>query len=135
MSPENKRLGSILWITGLPASGKTTLARSMVEAIQARGQVTLWLDSDDLRKVLTPQATYSDQERDLFYASIAHIAYLAAQGGAVAIISATATKRAYRDALREKCRSFAEIFLKGGCQGPARQRSQRPVSSIQRGSD
>lgn len=40
------------WITGLPAAGKTTLARALVLALQQRGQLAYLLDGDELRQGL-----------------------------------------------------------------------------------
>jgi adenylylsulfate kinase len=104
-------LGQVVWLTGLPASGKTTVARVIVEAMRARGEPVLWLDSDQLRTVLTPAPTYSDQEREWFYGVIAHLAKRAADGGVTVVISATAPLRAYRDRARAAIDRFFEIHL------------------------
>ncbi|MDX1631911.1 MAG: adenylyl-sulfate kinase [Thermoanaerobaculia bacterium] len=103
--------GGVVWITGHPASGKSTLAERVVEVLRGRGTVTLWLDSDDLRRTLTPDPTYSEEERDRFYGSLGHFAVLGAEGGAVAVVSATAPRRRYRDDVRERVSRFAEVFL------------------------
>lgn len=103
--------GLVLWITGLPASGKTTLADLLLKAFEEHGVVTIWLDSDDLRRVITPNATYSSEERDDFYAAVGHLAALSAQGGAIAVVSATAPKRMHRDQVRALVPDFHEIYL------------------------
>jgi adenylylsulfate kinase len=103
--------GSVIWLTGLPATGKTTLARALGNALRARRVATLWLDSDALRPVLTPHATYTDAERDHFYGMLGHLALLAAEGGVTVVVSATANRRAYRDAVRAKAARFCEVHL------------------------
>lgn len=103
--------GMVVWITGLPSSGKSTLARQLIADLRERGRAAVWLDSDDLRAVLTPDATYSAAERDQFYAALGHLAALVSDGGAIAVVSATASKRAYRDAVRERVPRFAEVWL------------------------
>ncbi len=103
--------GIVLWITGQPATGKTTLALGLLDELHQRGVITLWLDSDDLRSVLTPKATYSSEDRDHFYASINHIAQRATEGGVTVVISATASKESYRQTLREVVPHFVEIWL------------------------
>lgn len=103
--------GGVLWLTGPPASGKTALAGPLVDALAARGRATLWLDSDELRRVLTPAPTYSPAERDWFYGVLGHVAILAARGGVVVVVSATASRRAYRDEVRRAVGAFMEIYL------------------------
>lgn len=104
--------GRVIWLTGLPRSGKSTLARGLLDALAERGQATLWLDSDDLRAVMTPNPTYSDAERDAFYATVGHLARLGAAGGVTVVISATASKREYRDVVRRAVPAFIEIWIR-----------------------
>ena len=103
--------GAIVWLTGPPASGKTTAAVALLERLRQAGAVTLWLDSDEMRLVLTPRPTYTDWERDDFYAALGHIAVLSAQGGAIAVVSATASRARWRDAAREQTPRFCEVLL------------------------
>lgn len=103
--------GAVIWITGLPSSGKSTLAEALLPRLRASGRSVLWLDSDDLRRVLTPAPTYSAAERDWFYGAIAAIAARAAQGGVTVLISATAPLRKYRDHARSSVDRFLEVYL------------------------
>lgn len=100
----------IVWITGLPASGKTTLAAALVAALRADGSPALWLDGDDLRPHLAG-AGYDAADRERFYAALAHIALLGARGGTTVIISATAQRRAWRDGLRALAGRFIEVYV------------------------
>lgn len=104
--------GMVLWLTGLPASGKSTLAARLLERLGEAGRVTMWIDSDDLRAVITPKATYSEEERDMFYTALGYVAALSAHGGAVAVVSATAPRRLYRDAARMRVDRFVEVYLR-----------------------
>jgi len=54
-----------IWITGPPGSGKTTLARGVAAALEARGITLKVLELDEIRKVVTPAPTYSEIERDV----------------------------------------------------------------------
>ena len=54
-----------IWITGPPGSGKTTLARGVAAALEARGVTLKVLELDEVRKVVTPAPTYSETERDI----------------------------------------------------------------------
>ena len=102
----------VIWLTGLPASGKTTLARHIYRYLVGKGYRVEWLDSDDLRRVLTPNPKYSEEERDWFYDVLVWIASLLYRNGVTVIISATGNKRRYRDKLREMVENFIEIYLK-----------------------
>lgn len=103
--------GQVLWLTGMPGAGKTTLATLLIGALHERSVATLWLDSDALRKVLTPEASYSNADRDHFYAVVGHLAMLGAQGGVCVVVSAVATKQRYRDTVRAAVDTFVEIYL------------------------
>jgi adenylylsulfate kinase len=60
-------LAFAVWITGLPASGKSTLAAAIKTQLAAIGIDVAVLESDELRKVFTPDPCYDEKERDVFY--------------------------------------------------------------------
>lgn len=101
-----------IWITGLPASGKSTLAKAVAEYLSDQGAHVQILESDALRKVLTPQPTYSEQERDQFYAALTYIGVLLIKNGVSVIFDATAPKRLYRQKARQEIPRFLEVFVK-----------------------
>lgn len=112
---DRKRPGAIVWFTGLPSSGKTTLARR-VQARLARRRPTVLLDSDELRDVLDAHS-YAAGERDRFYRSLAALAALMARQGLVVLVSATAPHREDRDRARAAVTSgpaaarFVEVWV------------------------
>jgi len=101
-----------IWLTGLPASGKSTIASLLKQALQKMGITVQVLDSDELRKVLTPKPTYSLEERDWFYSVLVYIAKLLVDNGVNVIIAATGNKRRYRDEARYQIKNFIEVYLK-----------------------
>lgn len=103
--------GFAVWLTGLPAAGKTTLAEGLAEVLRGRHSIVQILDSDDLRHVLTPEPTYTAEERAWFYRVVAFIAQLLTQNGIDVIIAATANRRQYRDYARQAIQRFAEIYV------------------------
>jgi adenylylsulfate kinase len=103
--------GFVIWFTGLPASGKTTMARQVQLLLAKRHIPAVLLDSDDLRPVLTPKASYTKEERDWFYSVIAHLAALISKSGVNVLIAATANLRRYRDQARQQITRFAEIYV------------------------
>lgn len=100
-----------IWLTGLPASGKSTIAACLKRALAALGVNAAVLESDSLRKILTPNATYSDEERDRFYQQMADLGALLTANGIPVIFDATANRRAYRDRARARIPRFAEIYV------------------------
>lgn len=102
---------TVVWLTGLPAVGKSTVAEHLRVRLQQSGKWVLVLDSDDLRKWLTPSPTYDDAERDQFYRVVGRFAGLASSSGAIAVVAATAPKRVYRDAVRHDADRFVEVLL------------------------
>lgn len=105
------RPGFVLWFTGVPSSGKTTLGQIICNRLRDQGFVVQLLDSDNLRKVFTPEPTYSPQERDWFYGVVVYVAGLLADNGVNVIIAATGAQRAYRDAARKRLARFAEVYV------------------------
>ncbi len=107
-----KNTGFAVWLTGLPASGKTTLSEGLARDLEERGLTVQVLDSDSLRHVLTPDPTYTLEERDWFYQVVAFIAGLLTRHGVNVLIAATANRRRYRDHARQTVERFAEIYVK-----------------------
>lgn len=103
--------GFAIWLTGLPASGKTSLAQALSRLLAEREQPVQVLDSDELRRRLTPHPTYSPEERDLFYDLLGVIAELLTANGVNVLIAATGSQRAYRQAVRDRLDRFAEVYL------------------------
>lgn len=100
-----------VWITGLPASGKSTITRELVRELACRGVDAAVLESDALRQVLTPRPTYSDDERGTFYRSMVHIGALLVKHGVPVIFDATANRRVYRAAARSGIERFIEVYV------------------------
>lgn len=118
--------GAVLWLTGVPGSGKTTTARRLVDHLAALDHPTLWLDSDDLRRFVP--VGYDEAGRDAFYRLLGHLAHLGASGGSLVIVSATASRRAYRDEVRALLGArYVEVALTAN---PDVLRSERDVKGL-----
>jgi adenylylsulfate kinase len=100
-----------VWMTGLPASGKSTVTRALVDALAARGVDAAVLESDALRPVLTPRATYSDEERVTFYRAMTYVGSLLVTHGVPVVFDATANRRAYRAGARASIERFIEVYV------------------------
>jgi adenylylsulfate kinase len=103
--------GFAVWITGMPSSGKSTVTRELVGELQALGVPVLVLESDEMRAILTPEATYSPEERDRFYRALVLIGALAARNGINVVFDATANRRIYREHARAVIPAFIEVYI------------------------
>jgi len=100
-----------VWITGLPASGKSTLARALKAQLAERGVNAAVLESDALRRVISDQPRYDSQQRDAFYRLLAYIGALLTEHGVPVIFDATANRREYRDRTRQQIPRFLEVYV------------------------
>jgi adenylylsulfate kinase len=98
-----------IWITGLPASGKSTIVSALRPQLEALGLTVDVLESDEVRRLLTPQATYSSEERDLFYRALAFTGQRLVAHGVTVVFDATASRQAYRDWARAMIPHFIEV--------------------------
>lgn len=108
-----QKQGWVVWITGLPGSGKSAIAKALQRLLLERNVPAQILSSDELRKHVTPNPTYSQEERDILYNSLGFVASLLAGNGVNVIIDATGNLRRYRDNCRAMLDRFAEVYV--GC--------------------
>jgi adenylylsulfate kinase len=99
------------WLTGPPASGKSTIAREVVRRLADEAVPVAWLESDALRPILAPGAGYSPPERDAFYAALADLAALLSSQRLNVLVDAAAPRRSHRDRLRERLPDLLEILV------------------------
>ncbi len=100
-----------VWLTGLPASGKSTIAVALRAGLETAGLETEVLESDAVRSVITPAPTYFREERDLFYRALAFCGGRLAAHGVPVIFDATANRREYRHLARTLIPHFLEVAV------------------------
>ena len=100
--------GIAIWITGLPGSGKSTLA----EEILRYHPEFIILSMDTFRKIVTPDPSYSDTERDTVYRALILTAMKITELGHHVIIDATGNRLKWRELARELIARYREIYLK-----------------------
>lgn len=113
--------GTVIWITGLPGSGKSTIA----DAVKLKYPDFVILRMDDLRHMVTPQPTYSDDERELVYRSLVYAAKTLSDLGHEVIIDATGNMRRWRELARSMISSFAEVYIKCSFETCSQREGQR----------
>ena len=125
--------GLVIWFTGLPASGKTTVAQEVVDLLGRRKICSCLLDSDVFREKVRPELSYGAKERDDFYTAISNTAVLLAQQGLAVCIAATAPLAKHRDAARAAAPRFLEIYMAAGVDVCARRDPKQLYAQALRG--
>ncbi len=108
----NEQKGFAVWFTGIPASGKSSIARELAKKMSDSGAPVVVLESDEMRRILTPGSTYSSDERDRFYRALVLIGEMITRNGINVIFDATANRRAYRDHARALIPKFIEAYVR-----------------------
>jgi adenylylsulfate kinase len=103
--------GTVVWFTGLPQSGKSTLAMRVRDRLAAAHQSSIVLDSDELRDVLAMDR-YDDTARDELYARLARLAVLLARQGHIVLVAATGPRRSHRLAARTGAPHYLEVHVR-----------------------
>lgn len=101
---------AVVWFTGLPESGKTTLARGLADALAARGLKVELVDGDKLRAIL-PRTGFSKEERDSHVRRAGVLASTLERHGIVVVASLVSPYRESREFVRGLCRTFLEIHV------------------------
>ena len=111
MNSLSTTIGTI-WITGITASGKTTLGQTLYERLKETSNFPLeFLDGDKLRKRLDKTYGHSIEDRLLILEKIVEIAQQKNHTGTTVIISTVSHKKAMRDYARAQIPRFMEVYL------------------------
>jgi adenylyl-sulfate kinase len=106
------REGCVVWLTGLPGAGKTTIARALEAQWRAEGTPVEVLDGDEIRATLSPELGFSPQDRELHNRRVIYLAKLLSRNGVIALVSLISPYRVVRNAAREELGRFIEVWVK-----------------------
>ncbi|HMS77232.1 adenylyl-sulfate kinase [Gordonia sp. (in: high G+C Gram-positive bacteria)] len=93
--------GATVWLTGLPASGKSTLAVALERLLVTQGRVAYLLDGDNIRHGISDDLGFSPGDRAENIRRVGHLARLFADSGVIAIASLVSPLRSDREIARE----------------------------------
>ena len=102
--------GFVLWISGIPCSGKTTLADMIYEELEKEKLNLQRLDSHDIRP-LFPETGFSKVEVNNHVKRVGHLASMLEKRGIIVIASFVSPYKESREFIKEQCENYMEVFL------------------------
>lgn len=104
--------GVTIWFTGLPCSGKTTLAKAVRDELEKRGYYVESLDGDVTRKYLSKGLGFSKEDRDENIRRVGFVCSLLTKAGAIVTAAFVSPYREIRREIREQIGDFVEVFVR-----------------------
>ena len=109
----NGHRGAVIWLTGLPASGKSTIAVQVERRLFEQGHHAYVLDGDNLRQGLCSDLGFSHEDRCENIRRAGQVAALFANAGIITIASLISPYRADREIARRAAgNDFHEVYVK-----------------------
>ncbi len=106
-----KDQGVVIWFTGVPASGKSTIAAAVEEQLRIQGLPVENLDAEKVRANLSPNLGYTAEARDENTKRLAWMSQMLSKHGINVIVAAVSPLRSHRDRARQWCPKFVEVFI------------------------
>lgn len=104
--------GFVLWLTGLPGSGKTTISSTLAPLLIERGLKVEVMDGDEVRKSLSPDLGFSKEDREEHAQRVTYVSKLLARNGVVVIVALIAPYRSFRQKVRKEIENYVEVHVK-----------------------
>ncbi|HEV8612663.1 MAG TPA: adenylyl-sulfate kinase [Gemmatimonadales bacterium] len=101
---------AVIWLTGLPGSGKSTVADWVADQLRHRGLSVERLDGDGVRRIF-PETGFTRMERDAHLRRIGYLASKLEEHGVFVVASFVSPYADSRQFVREQCSSFLEVYV------------------------
>jgi adenylylsulfate kinase len=105
----------VIWLTGLPGSGKTTIAKALSPKLKGSGFKVELLDGDIVRKELSPELGFTKQDRELHSRRVVFLCKLLSRNGIATIVCLISPYREFRRYARREINvdnNFYEVYVK-----------------------
>jgi adenylylsulfate kinase len=105
----------VIWLTGLPGSGKTTIAKALSPKLKGSGFKVELLDGDIVRKELSPELGFTKQDRELHSRRVVYLCKLLSRNGIATIVCLISPYREFRRYARREINvdnNFYEVYVK-----------------------
>ncbi len=108
-----RQRGCVVWFTGIPGSGKSTVARGVEEWLVSRGHLAYVLDGDNVRHGLNSDLGFGPADRHENLRRIGEVAALFADSGVIVLTAFISPYRSDRELARELAgpERFVEVWL------------------------
>jgi adenylylsulfate kinase len=104
-----------MWLTGLPGSGKTTIAKALYPKLKELAFKVELLDGDTVRKELSPELGFTKQDRETHARRVVYLCKLLSRNGIISIVCLISPYREFRRYARSEINmnnNFYEVYVK-----------------------
>jgi len=101
-----------IWFTGLPSSGKSTIAIELVKELKKRNIKYVFLDDNKMKKILSPDLRDIKYEYYRHVVRLANVSYLITTNDILSIVCTVSPKRVLRKYAQQLIKDFVEIYVK-----------------------
>ena len=102
----------VIWLTGIPGSGKTTIALELEKFYEKKGLSIEILDGDEIRKTLSKDLGLSPEDRKEHNRRVIFVAKILAKNGVTTIVPLISPYRETRAFARKEIPNFIEVWIK-----------------------
>jgi adenylylsulfate kinase len=101
---------SVIWLTGLSGSGKTTIANDLIKKLKKKSVIPVSLDGDEIRHAIK-QHGFDEDSRKAHNLSVGYISSLFEKQGNVVVVSLISPYDDIRNEVRSMCNNFIEVYV------------------------
>lgn len=101
----------VIWITGISASGKSTLGKYFFKKFKKQKKNTVFFDGDEFRKIFHDDIKYTLRDRDVNAIRLTSLVKYVSDQKTNLIVSANITSQRFRDWCRKNVKNYFEIFI------------------------
>jgi len=112
MKKYDNEKGLVVWITGLPCSGKTTISKEIAKYLEKKGKKVQLLDGDVLRSTINSDLGFSKKDRNENIKRVVYIARMLSGHKINVVVAFVSPYQEMRENARKICPNFIEVYLK-----------------------
>jgi adenylyl-sulfate kinase len=103
--------GIVIWLTGLPCSGKTSISKEIEKYFREKNLPIQRLDGDVVRETISNDLGFSKKDRDLNIERLSYVAQMLSENGVNVVSAFVSPYQKMRDFTRSLCENFIEVHI------------------------